>query len=584
MSYVFTASEQQELSVVRKICPETKDDGGNFVPLYQKLSEIIGRHLSDDSLLDINTRQQLKSAKLWLDVAIGANGNIGMHSAFIRAYTNREGELRLGTGFSLDDMQRASNAVAVNLWNSLVQNQDPSQNLVVPSIDKIASADAAAIGVELYGQYPNDTALTANAAWSGAIGFNLLGGVSPWETWRLTTAGESGFDTLDDFKNILFAVDAYDKALKAGFQTGGLEFASYLSDLAGGNLIAVLPEDLMAQANIAIASGKINPFIKSVASGSPIATYVNVIADLGVNELLDMLRRSVYGNGVSKTVTDDDFKTNALAFFNQMGDTQQYGMKLSADDLVNQSKTDFTAMAALNAASVFRFTGSAAIERLQNSNYDLYTKWQQDQLDTKADEYGTRNFSDKWRADRAKLIEALREGSYARSDNANQLFIEDKTLQRSFLLAPEGFFADPSGANPTVLGTDQIIFGSDAANDTFAGAAGDDHLYGGDGSDTLDGGAGDDYVEGNAGSDSLLGGTGNDILLGGSGDDTLNGGTGNDTLKGGAGYDTYVMHDGDGGDTVIDSDGQGKIIWGGNAFAFRQSDRIGNSFQCGRLQ
>jgi hypothetical protein len=243
---------------------------------------------------------------------------------------------------------------------------------------------------------------------------------------------------------------------------------------------------------------------------------------------------------------------NALAFFNQMGDAQRYGMALSTDDLVSLSKTDFTALAALNAASVFRFTGTTASERLQNSNYDLYTKWQQDLLDTKADEYGTRNFSDKWRADRAKLIEALREGSDTHSDNSNQLFIEDKTLQRGFLLSPGGFFDDPSGANFTVLGTDQILFGSDAIDDTFAGAAGDDHLYGGDGSDMLDGGAGDDYVEGNAGNNSLLDGAGKDILLGG--------------------IDTYRFTSGDGNDTLID--GQGRIIWGGNAFAFRLSDRI----------
>src|SRR4051812_28871792 len=120
MPYAFTAAEQKELTDTRKLCPDTPYTGGNFVPLYQKLSEIIERHLNNDATIDGGTRSQLESAKLWLDVAIGANGGTGMHSAFIRTYTNREGELRFGSAFTSEDMQRASNRVAFNLWNNLV--------------------------------------------------------------------------------------------------------------------------------------------------------------------------------------------------------------------------------------------------------------------------------------------------------------------------------------------------------------------------------------------------------------------------------------------------------------------------------
>ena len=61
----------------------------------------------------------------------------------------------------------------------------------------------------------------------------------------------------------------------------------------------------------------------------------------------------------------------------------------------------------------------------------------------------------------------------------------------------------------------------------------------------------------------------NDLLIGGGGDDTLRshrgndiliGGEGRDRMEGGQGRDTYLVGN---GDTVLDSDGQGELRWGG---------------------
>ncbi|WP_020484135.1 beta strand repeat-containing protein [Methylomonas sp. MK1] len=65
---------------------------------------------------------------------------------------------------------------------------------------------------------------------------------------------------------------------------------------------------------------------------------------------------------------------------------------------------------------------------------------------------------------------------------------------------------------------------------------------------------------GDANANNLQGLGGNDILIGNAGNDTLSGGTGNDTLIGGAGSDIYAYTQGDGVDTIIDSDGE--IQWG----------------------
>ncbi len=60
--------------------------------------------------------------------------------------------------------------------------------------------------------------------------------------------------------------------------------------------------------------------------------------------------------------------------------------------------------------------------------------------------------------------------------------------------------------------------------------------------------------------DSLQGGLIGDRLYGGGGNDELIGGTGNDYLEGGEGNDTYLFAQGDGFDTILDTDGSGKIL------------------------
>ncbi len=57
----------------------------------------------------------------------------------------------------------------------------------------------------------------------------------------------------------------------------------------------------------------------------------------------------------------------------------------------------------------------------------------------------------------------------------------------------------------------------------------------------------------------IIGGTKDDVLFGGDKDDKLVGGSGSDILIGGSGKDDYFV---DNGDTIIDSDGKGRVFLG----------------------
>ncbi|MDO9107227.1 MAG: SdrD B-like domain-containing protein [Methylovulum sp.] len=72
---------------------------------------------------------------------------------------------------------------------------------------------------------------------------------------------------------------------------------------------------------------------------------------------------------------------------------------------------------------------------------------------------------------------------------------------------------------------------------------------------------GNRIIFGTTDGDVLQGGVKDDHLYGGGGGDTLAGNEGNDQLEGGEGDDTYIFYQGDGFDTILDTDGEGSIVY-----------------------
>ncbi len=114
-------------------------------------------------------------------------------------------------------------------------------------------------------------------------------------------------------------------------------------------------------------------------------------------------------------------------------------------------------------------------------------------------------------------------------------------------------------------GADVLIGGT--GDDVLSGEAGNDQLIGGDGDDGLFGGAGADRFDGGDGDDVLSGGSGSDEIYGSAGDDILGGGSGLDIMLGGAGDDIYLIDTGSGQDTIVDTEGNNNIIFGGGITA-----------------
>ncbi|WP_338581266.1 calcium-binding protein [Pseudomonas sp. MAG733B] len=569
MSYVFSFAEREKIVGVASLCAglqRNTDDlsyearrtiGANCAPLYEVLSDILqerldGRYKFDDRVID-----GFRSAKLWLDVAFDANGGAGAYSALIRAYTLRQGELRLNEIFSEELIQEASNTVAANFINALLFGS-VSDNLApwtLPSIDQIASIDARAVGEVLFqeGLGKNDTAASRNAGWSGTIAFSLLGGEWPYETWRLISAGDPGSELkgnhdkakvnrLDDYKNILFAMDSYNFALTAVVKNFGFNTLD--------SLFSVIPE----QINVALRSGNVNPLIQSVVKNTPISPTVDLILRHGKNEFLDMLRRIYQGSSDFAPTTDGTFAANAYAFFSTFSADQsqsivvktvgEYGSVSALGEFASEATP--TAMSLRNA---LKFLSEVVIEldNFSGRGLELYNP-----------ETGVGVLTERWLSDRADMLGRL----IARTNGS----FGENTLQAfSYSDIASGKQAPMS----TGVSNPLIIFGDDGGR-SFSGVSNKDHLFGGAGDDRISGFAGNDYVEGGGGNDEITGGDGNDALHGMEGDDTLVGGKGSDVLIGGVGHDTYEFLSGDGMDQIFDLDANGRILINGVPISIAQ--------------
>lgn len=558
MAYVFSQEEIDQLVAARLECPEDSvrpTSTGNWAPLYTRMSEILGAKISSGSVSGSDL-QDLENAKLWLDVAIGANGNTGIHSTFIRSYTNRQGLLRIGREFTDAEMQYSSNGVAFNLWSDL---SGASGNIAwrLPSISEIARADASSIGVNLFGSGSlipqlldsNDTAITANAGWSGTVGFNLLGGSPPYESWRLLTAGDSGaptsatLNTLDDIKNVLFAYDSYVHAIKASVRDGQFNIQS-----------------LDAQIQISLSSNVWLPCLAWVLSSTPeVLALVELIDLVGPNQALDMIKGSMSGQSTFGETTDENFTSNAYEFFSSFSAEEIQSASAiqmtSVNELIAMAASDRRALVALSGASLF----IVDVKDEVLDQFELYDE-----------STGIGNITDGWIKDRAAMIGALMEDAESSPDLSRIDKFVDWNSDRTYL---NPFFESPEGALTVHFGTndsDYIIVGQTGSR--IYGLGGDDTIRGGVESDAIEGGEGNDTIFGGGGLDVLYGGGGRDELQGGDEADFLRGGAGNDSLYGniasdnndlftdylygGQGYDEYEAGR---GDVIYDEDGKGTI-------------------------
>jgi Ca2+-binding RTX toxin-like protein len=468
---------------------------------------------------------------LWLRGATEANADRGSMAAIIRDFTNEEYRLRYGSNASEDDMQRASDTVAGNLIADLLGERRGWVRGDVPDIDRIAFSDATGVGEVLFNADRDDTAAEKgqNSAWAGTLLFNLLRND---QTGRLySTADGDELDTLNDFRDVLYAASSYYSGMKSAAAEMVLN-ASYVAgwfqlrrdiDIFGSTIGAYMLH----------GSGELIDTLKYGAAFGPVGDAFKVIGKIGDERMLDMVMGAYQAKVLIGSTDEDNYEVNAKDFFGALSPAQLGASPLEISDgakLAMEALTDKDALAALAALSVIKVHVSDDVA----AKLTIYD-----------DGTGDGIYSEEWIAQRGRMVSA-----FIQNDGvSNQTPTEYLDIGSSVDLKVGGsFFSERA----------RIVFGS-TYGDLASGDGLADSLFGMAGNDTLVGQAGNDWLEGGQGDDSLEGGEGRDILMGGRGVDILDGGGGIDQLRGGVGADKFVHSGGWGIDEVVDLDGGGRL-------------------------
>jgi hypothetical protein len=372
-----------------------------------------------------------------------------------------------------------------------------------------------------------------------------------------------------------------------GFNQIGQRVALYQEDKTTGatNIIAgnhymykitdlLALGDAIAKLDNNFTTSKLNDIVKASSNDM----------DASYEKLLDGLRRTILGDGITETPIGDTSSTVAgssrVIYHQNLQDLQNSAIFQSLIGHVtltatptssSEARTDFSAFLSLFYLTPFTLkTNNAEANNLLLATHQaLGDKWTDDyNLNSEDLQNGKANFSDMWLADRAAML------SWVNQSNKDDIktFASQMPIDFGNALtnAPAAYFEDMTSNTEIYLGTDtnrrKFIFGSiadETGQTVLTGGSNSDHLYGMNGNDTINGGGGNDYIEGNAGQNTLKGEAGNDVLVGGTDVDIFDGGTGNDQLKGGDGVDVYQFKGDYGTDIITDSDGQGMILMGG---------------------
>ncbi|MCF6323458.1 MAG: hypothetical protein L3J89_03895 [Gammaproteobacteria bacterium] len=566
---------QAQIDVIKDMRDEAvANNVENYSHIYQHIGDLLE---AEGGPADVTN---------WFRGAEQANAGTGAFSAMIRAYSERQMELRgIGDLYSADLMQDASNRVAIlALEDILGETPDTDDDRLqadgswlFPTLENIAENDAVGVGDILFASLPDgDTARAeiANAGWSGTLLFSAL---NSDQTSRLMSAGGDGLNVLDDLKNILFAYDALWAGMSASMRNSGVNWYLNLDQVGSDLLIGAqtwwgAPDDSIS----ALLSQNLTNILPASAQG-----FGTLIEEAGTEDVLAWIASTLAGEVV---VPGDDFVAQAASVFGSMT-VEELGASLvqllpqDQDEMVALAKTDDAVRNALVSLSPIAITQSSYANDI--SLYDSVT--------------GTGALTDAYLVDRAEMLALKVMFDSGARDYNDFILLGDKpyTDDWNSLDSGDWLFTDvASGITLTINGVgsdDHIITFGDRSDNVINGGA--DTLSGGAGNDTLLGGTGDDILSGDGNDDNLYGGNGNDVLNGGGGTDRLYGGAGDDiliggagdnvadVLEGGTGMDTYIFNSGDGSDLIRDTDGLGQIIYDGNVLIGGLESATANEYQ-----
>lgn len=513
MTYYFTAAQQADIRNL--IASKDWKTELNRAEFYSGLYSIMLQPDANNS----DGGKDGAQLRLWLRGAERANNEQGIFSVLIREYTTAQAELRGINGEV--SLQVASNNIADKLMAEF-ENRFSLSNYTAPTLGGVADTDATQVGETIFKQLGmSDTAYSKNAAWSGSLLFSMLGGN---EVGRLLSTGSpSKLDSIDDLKNVIFAIQSFTTAIGNGVSLAQKAYPRVAALVPQFFITGIIAGPAAALASVASLSSAERQDFESLATDLSILTdTITLWRGSFTDGVKDMLVAGIQSNTLSTALLD-------LIF----ADTPAYGLYKTIDALGLEQVVD-------GLSRTLDFPGGD----LKTVFADLV-----DQYGPAAKVLLVKDYSTSELAAMAESNPAVRKAfdvlSVVIVDGAADEY--PQPVPAEWYLARAGMLhAMATGEADGALYEDKTTGITVGTTDLgFAGK----HIVFGAGS-----------TDGTSWSDTLFGTVGSDRLLGGLGADTLVGGEGVDLLEGGGGEDQYVMSPGDGFDVI-------------NAFGLLESDR-----------
>ena len=282
---------------------------------------------------------------VWIKGAISVNSGTGALGQYIRDYTSAQYQERTGNalaqgpsaGGSITPLQKASNNIALNVYNQIKSN-----GWTVPSLQKIGENDASGAAAAVFTGVASSTGSDNSSPWAGTVSFTDLGDDSFFTKWVLTNGTNSGKQETGTYDLVSIA------AAIAQVKTPGL-IASILAD---GQFGLALETQTLGAAATADAIAKTHTFFTN--------TYGSDVSSIDIEDPIFSLRTSLI-------TPSDQFRVGTLQ-------GQSLNVKASNQIVVGGPGDDsFVAPDAPGSSSAIYYTrvldGGAGQNRITYSTY-----------------------------------------------------------------------------------------------------------------------------------------------------------------------------------------------------------------------
>lgn len=261
MAYTFTQVELDQISAAFTLAENSALDtaAGKFQDVYDLIYDI----LTEEGTISNGPVDGLEeNVWIWISGAREINSGVGYFADFIRGYTRSQYEQRYHRTLSDEDLNIASNNIARNFINDILEG-------TTPTIEELGLIDAAPVAGEIFNQSFDQN----YAPWSGTLLFPFLGVDSYYRDWLLTE------NTVGEFKPIAGTYDLVSVAATS------IPLASNPIDIAT-NLLGTFG-----------VSGTVNAYLQTSELADETNNFVNQVYQLDQHSFdLDM-GNDIFGTG-----------------------------------------------------------------------------------------------------------------------------------------------------------------------------------------------------------------------------------------------------------------------------------------------